>query len=161
MRHYGSIVMIAISAIYSVVSLTIATSVVIIIDIIGYRIPVTGEISYGIVVVSSLIILYFSASRLLNEYRSFTENLSDVRQSSLKKPVNLEETRIEVRLNEKEEIIMDALRKANGRILQNSLNSKVGMTGPTISRTLLSLENKGLIERRRHGMTNEILLTSR
>jgi Uncharacterized membrane-associated protein/domain len=64
-------------------------------------------------------------------------------------------------LNEKEEIIIDVLRKANGRVLQNALISKTGMTAPTISRTLLSLENKGLIERKRHGMTNEIWLTKR
>jgi hypothetical protein len=57
MRHYGNVVVIAISAIYSVISMTVATSVVVIMDIIGYKLPVTGEISYAVVMVQAW--LYF------------------------------------------------------------------------------------------------------
>ena len=161
MRNYGNVVVIAISAIYSVISMTVATSVVVIMDIIGYKLPVTGEISYAVVMVSSLVILYFSASRLLHEYGQFSANLSVEGKSFKNNSTDTAESRNEAVLNEKEEIIMDVLRRANGRVLQNALISKTGMTAPTISRTLLSLENKGLIERKRHGMTNEIWLTKR
>jgi len=159
MRYNGrSVVVVAISAIYSVVSLTTATSVVIIIEIIGQRLPVEGEISYAIVVVSSVIILYFSASRLLHVYRYFSADISSAQHIGENKHIKIPESGVDLLLNEKELIIMDALQKSNGRILQNSLISKTGMSAPTISRTLISLENKGLIERKRHGMTNGILM---
>jgi uncharacterized membrane protein len=161
MRYNGSVVVIAISAIYSVVSLTTATSVVIIMEIIGQRLPVEGEISYAIVVVSSFIILYFSASRLLRIYRYFSANIPTQKHIVENKDIKISETSVDLLLNEKELVIMDALKKANGRILQNTLISKTGMSAPTISRTLISLENKGLIERKRHGMTNEILMNKR
>ncbi|WP_393970855.1 winged helix-turn-helix transcriptional regulator [Oxyplasma meridianum] len=77
------------------------------------------------------------------------------------KAIKLEKSPAEALLNERELEIMDVLQRANGRILQNSLISKTGMTGPTISRTLLSLENKGFIVRKRLGMTNEILMVKR
>ena len=113
MRNYGNVVVIAISAIYSVISMTVATSVVVIMDIIGYKLPVTGEISYAVVMVSSLVILYFSASRLLHEYRRFSENLSVAGKSFKNNSTDTAESRNEAVLNEKEEIIIDVLRKAN------------------------------------------------
>jgi uncharacterized membrane protein len=159
MRYNGrNVVVIAISTIYSVVSLTTATSVVIIMEIIGQRLPVEGEISYAIVVVSSVIILYFSASRLLHIYRYFSSDTSSAKHIVENKDIKISETSVDLLLNEKERVIIDVLKKANGRILQNTLISKTGMSAPTISRTLISLENKGLIERKRHGMTNEILM---
>ena len=115
MRHYGNVVVIAISAIYSVISMTVATSVVVIMDIIGYKLPVTGEISYAVVMVSSLVILYFSASRLLHEYGQFSANLSVEGKSFKNNSTDTAESRNEAVLNEKEEIIMDVLRRANGR----------------------------------------------
>ncbi|WP_393970853.1 hypothetical protein OXIME_001094 [Oxyplasma meridianum] len=56
MDRHGNVVVSAISAIYSMVSLTTATSVVVIMEIIGYRLPLVGEISYAVVVISSLTI---------------------------------------------------------------------------------------------------------
>lgn len=55
--------------------------------------------------------------------------------------------------------IIDLLRKNNNRLLQSSLVSSVGASKATISRTISSLENKGVIVKMRKGVTNEIILS--
>jgi uncharacterized membrane protein len=61
-------------------------------------------------------------------------------------------------LNENEKLVLDKLFKSNGSIFQSNLVKKTGFTKVRITRILDKLENKGIIERRRHGMTNKVIL---
>lgn len=54
--------------------------------------------------------------------------------------------------------IFDLVVQANGAILQGELVAKSGMDKVKVSRILDKLEMLGLIERRRHGMSNLVVL---
>ncbi|MCW4017935.1 MAG: hypothetical protein NWF00_04560 [Candidatus Bathyarchaeota archaeon] len=54
--------------------------------------------------------------------------------------------------------IFSEIAQANGEILQSDLHAKTGFPTAKITRTLDYLEAKGLITRKSHGMTNQILL---
>ena len=63
-----------------------------------------------------------------------------------------------LQLGEREQIVVDAIRRNGGSALQNSLVEVTGLSSPTLSRIISSLENKGVVEKKRHGMTNIISL---
>ena len=54
--------------------------------------------------------------------------------------------------------IYNLISQANGAILQGELVTKSGMDKVKVSRILDKLEMQGLIERRRHGMSNLVVL---
>ncbi|HLC67755.1 MAG TPA: MarR family transcriptional regulator [archaeon] len=54
--------------------------------------------------------------------------------------------------------IFDIVAQSNGAILQGELVMKSGMDKVKVSRVLDKLEMHGLIERRRHGMSNMVVL---
>ena len=54
--------------------------------------------------------------------------------------------------------VYEAIVQEGGTIFQSELMEKTGMSKVTISRVLDGLEGKGLIERRRRGMANVIIL---
>lgn len=54
--------------------------------------------------------------------------------------------------------VFDALVQSDGLLFQNELVEKLGSSRVKITRLLDKLEAKGLIERRRRGMTNAIIL---
>jgi uncharacterized membrane protein len=54
--------------------------------------------------------------------------------------------------------VYQAILNAGGLVNQGDLVSNVGLSKATVSRTLDLLESKGLVERRRRGMGNVILL---
>jgi uncharacterized membrane protein len=55
-------------------------------------------------------------------------------------------------------VIFDIIAQSNGAILQGELISRSGMDKVKVSRVLDKLEMQGLIERRRHGMSNLVVL---
>lgn len=61
------------------------------------------------------------------------------------------------RLDKEERNIYEILKKNNG-IYQSDLIKETGLTKVRITRVLDKLESKGIIERRRRGMTNAIFL---
>jgi len=61
-------------------------------------------------------------------------------------------------LKEDEAKIYKIILEAGGMIQQSELVEKTGMSKATVSRTLDLLESKGLVERRRRGMGNIVLL---
>ncbi len=61
-------------------------------------------------------------------------------------------------LNKDEKFIFNKVREADGNILQADLVKSTGYSKVKITRILDSLEGKNLIERRRRGMTNVVLL---
>jgi len=52
----------------------------------------------------------------------------------------------------------DAITQSNGMIFQNELVEKLALSKVKVTRILDKLEGKGLVERRRRGMTNIIIL---
>src|SRR3989344_1215107 len=54
--------------------------------------------------------------------------------------------------------VFDLINQSNGAILQGELVAKSGMDKVKVSRILDKLEMQGLIERRRHGMSNLVVL---
>ena len=61
-------------------------------------------------------------------------------------------------LKEDEQKVYNAIIEAGGIIEQSKLPEKTGISKASVSRTLDLLESKGLVERRRRGMGNIVLL---
>ena len=61
-------------------------------------------------------------------------------------------------LNEEERKVVDELVKQNGMIFQSELVEKLELSKVKVTRLLDKLEGRGLIERRRRGMTNAVIL---
>jgi len=64
-------------------------------------------------------------------------------------------------LNADERAILEKVIEAQGTLFQSELVDKTGFTKVKVTRILDSLEGRGLIERRRRGMTNVVILKSR
>mgnify|MGYP006280759309 FL=1 len=63
------------------------------------------------------------------------------------------------RLANNEETLYERLLDADGELPQRTLVEETDLSKATVSRTLDSLEQRGLVERRRDGMGNTVLLT--
>ncbi|MEK6875014.1 MAG: MarR family transcriptional regulator [Nanoarchaeota archaeon] len=61
-------------------------------------------------------------------------------------------------LDGEEALIFDILRQSEGMIFQSDLVTKTALSKVKITRILDKLEGKNLIERRRRGMTNAVIL---
>ncbi len=61
-------------------------------------------------------------------------------------------------LNEEERSVIDAIIKEKGLIFQSDLAEKLKLSKVKVTRILDKLEARGLIERRRRGMTNAVIL---
>jgi uncharacterized membrane protein len=151
------ILVIAVSAIYSVVSATVATSVFLTTEALGYRISLFGIVAYAAVIGSDIVIMYFSSRRLLYMFSSVVANRPPYQGQD--RSQDRGEPNEALQLGEREQILVDAIRRNGGSALQNSLVEVTGMSPPTVSRIISSLENKGIVEKKRHGMTNVISLT--
>jgi len=140
------ILVVAVSAIYSVVSATVATSVFLTTVALGYRISLFGIVAYAVVIGSDIVIMYFSSRRLLYMFSSLVANRPAVQ---VQEPGQEQgEPHEALPLGEREQILVDAIRRNGGSALQNSLVEVTGMSSPTVSRIISSLENKGIVEKR-------------
>lgn len=61
-------------------------------------------------------------------------------------------------LNKDEKLILEKIIEADGTIFQSDLKDKTKFTKVKVSRILDRLESKGLVEKRRRGMANVIVL---
>ena len=61
-------------------------------------------------------------------------------------------------LTKEEKSVIDSIIKSDGLIFQSDLVEKLGMSKVKVTRILDKLEARGLIERRRRGMTNAVIL---
>ncbi len=149
----------AVATIYAAISATVATSVIITIEGLGFRISLASEITYGVIVASDVTILALSASRVSTVVRRIQEIAAMPHQTqgaaSSEKPYEV------VQLNERQQLVMHAIQRMGGTVMQNSLAEATGISPPTLSRIIASLESMGLIEKRRKGMTNEIRIVRR
>lgn len=143
--------------IFAVLSIAISSSILISSISLGVRVGFYYYLLYIIVVVADIFILTFSAAKLVAMYRGFLELISDIkRRGSASIPKSSGQPPIE--LSKNEEIILSIITGNGGRILQNAVVLSSGLSGATVTRILTSLEEKGVIEKTRHGMTNEIYL---
>ncbi len=62
------------------------------------------------------------------------------------------------KLGGEEQKVFDLITQSNGMIFQNELVEKLALSKVKVTRILDKLEGKGLVERRRRGMTNVIIL---
>ncbi len=61
-------------------------------------------------------------------------------------------------LNKDESSVLENIIDSQGSVMQSELADKTGMTKVKITRILDRLEGKGIIERKRRGMTNVVIL---
>ena len=83
-----------------------------------------------------------------------------VKNRAIKKTTPVKENIPEIpkTLNEESKGIFDIITQSNGAVLQGEIVTKSGMDKAKVSRILDKLEMQGLIERRRHGMSNLVVL---
>lgn len=75
-----------------------------------------------------------------------------VKTEEKKKPVDYS------KLDKDEKVIMKAVEEEQGSIFQSDLAEKTGMNKVKVTRILDRLEGRGIIERKRRGMTNVVIL---
>ncbi|MFH0836590.1 MAG: MarR family transcriptional regulator [Candidatus Aenigmatarchaeota archaeon] len=80
------------------------------------------------------------------------------RKKSEKKEIKKEPEANRKVLNDEQKKIYEILLNSDGSMLQGELVEKSGMNKVRVSRILDKLEMQGIIERRRHGMSNVVLL---
>ncbi|MCL5783096.1 MAG: winged helix-turn-helix transcriptional regulator [Candidatus Thermoplasmatota archaeon] len=158
-----TLVLFAIITVFALLSLAVSTSVFLVVGFLMNGFQPLEELLYSVIVITNLVTLYFSAMGTLRGYRKFISSRTEqpARAGTASREVKNGGQVTVPGLNQNEELILEILRKNGGRMLQNSIVREVNMSGPTVTRILISLENKGLVERKRHGMTNEILLEMR
>ncbi|MBR9679230.1 MAG: MarR family transcriptional regulator [Nanoarchaeota archaeon] len=61
-------------------------------------------------------------------------------------------------LNKRERQVLLTIKKEKGNIKQSNLKKITGLPKSTLSRTINSLEKKGLITKQGHGMTNRVII---
>lgn len=108
--------------------------------------PLQSYIGFSIVFVLAGIGLFMSLSG-----KKYQEELT-------KKEKELEKTIAKLKKDERK--ICELIKENEGAIFQSELVEKTNFSKVKISRLLDKLEGKGLIERRRRGMTNLVLLKS-
>ena len=69
-----------------------------------------------------------------------------------------EKSDVEAKLEGDDKAVYDLVKADNGMLFQSALIEKTGFTKVKVSRVLDSLEMKGLVERKRRGMTNIVVL---
>lgn len=62
------------------------------------------------------------------------------------------------RLENSEKLVFENIIESNGSVMQSELVTKTGLSKVKITRVLDKLEGSGLIERKRRGMTNVVIL---
>ncbi len=81
-----------------------------------------------------------------------------LKQRMLKKITKEEYKKVLGELLKEEKQILEKIIESQGTIFQSDLVEKTGMTKVKITRILDKLEGKGIIERKRRGMTNVVIL---
>lgn len=111
-----------------------------------YKRSIPVETSYGIGIVAVL--------GLLGIYLIFSEEqLARIRLKESKKTKEAVKN-----LQNEEKKIFEIIRDSDGYIFQSDLITKSGFSKVKVSRILDKLETKGLVEKRRRGMSNIVIL---
>jgi len=111
-----------------------------------------------IVAISSIIVGASSTYLLLSDSRQLVGGQKVNLPTEILEQRRVEWLQVAKTLKDDEQRIYQEVLGSGGIILQSELVGKVGLSKSTVSRNLELLESKGLLERKRRGMSNLILL---
>ncbi len=155
----SAMLLFAVFFIFAVVSITISSSIVISSIGLGLKIGLIEETFYIIVISADILIMTYSAMRMINSYRNVVRLLAEISAANYRTPASSSiVTKPELALSRSEELVVGIVSRNGGKMLQNALVLDSGLSPATVTRVLTSLEEKGVIERTRHGMTNAVVL---
>lgn len=100
-------------------------------------------IFFIISIASGMVILIFSSIRILKMFQKIEKNEIEINMDYL---------------SDDEKFIMNLIMKNGGQMLQNKIVNESGLSKVKVSRIITALEAKGFIEKRRKGVTNEIVV---
>ena len=108
----------------------------------------------GLLIAVGALVAFFFKDEKITETRIIEHH-----ESSKSPQLSAEEQQKKLeRLEAEEKIIMDIVLRENGSTYQSDLIKETGKSKVVITRLLDKLEGKGLIERKRRGMTNMVIL---
>jgi len=123
----------------------------------GSSCPMWGTIDFqtnvSIAIMSFVIIIGLYLIFFGKEEKKITEE--EIRNISIKKE-NYEE--VLKNLTDEEKTVFESIIDSNGTIFQSDLTDKTNFNKVKVTRILDKLEGRGLIERRRRGMTNVVII---
>ncbi|MDA8142383.1 MAG: MarR family transcriptional regulator [Thermoplasmatales archaeon] len=153
----SAMLLFAVFFIFAVVSIAISSSIVISSIGLGLKIGLIEETFYIIVISADILIMTYSAVRMLNSYRNVMRLLAEISTENYGTPASSSiATKPEPALSRSEELVVGIISRNGGKMLQNALVLDSGLSPATVTRVLTSLEEKGVVERTRHGMTNAV-----
>ncbi len=109
----------------------------------------------GLVLVIGLFLIFTKESEKIVIKRINTSAKSEIISNTPVKKFNEEEMKL---LDQEEKDIIELILKENGSMFQSDIVDKTGMHKVKVTRILDNLEGKGLIERKRRGMSNIVIL---
>ncbi|MEK6886321.1 MAG: MarR family transcriptional regulator [Nanoarchaeota archaeon] len=116
------------------------------------------QIKINIVILVLVVIIGFYLIFFSKEERIVHKIMRVKEQMQPKKMTKENYQQIMSKLEKNEKKVLELVIDAQGSVMQSELTDKMGMTKVKITRILDRLEGKGLIERKRRGMTNIVIL---
>ncbi len=112
-------------------------------------------LEFCVPLIGGIMLIFSGVSVMRNESAVFDRQIVS---STRRKVVKQKEQIINVFLNPDEKRVMELAKEDRNGALQSDLVIKTGYSKVKMHRILKSLENKGLIKRGRHGITNKVLV---
>ena len=155
----SAMLLFAVFLIFAVVSIAISSSIVISTIGLGLKIGLIEETFYIVVISADVLIMTYSAMRLISSYRNVMKLLAEISTANNITPAaSSMAAKPGPALSRSEELLVGIISGNGGKMLQNALVMDSGLSPATVTRVLTSLEEKGVVERTRHGMTNAVVL---
>ncbi len=119
---------------------------------IDFQTNVSIGIMLFIVVIGFYLIFFSKEERIVTKIKTFRSQIEPKRitKENYQKVIS--------NLNRDERVVFEKIIDSQGTIFQSDLVSKTNFPKVKVTRILDKLEGKGLVERRRRGMTNVIIL---
>lgn len=119
---------------------------------IDFQTNVSLGIMMFIVAIALYLIFFGKEERIITRIRTIRPQIEPkkITKEQYKKILN--------KLNDDERLVFDKIIESEGTIFQSDLVNKTNFTKVKVTRILDKLEGKGLVERKRRGMTNVVIL---
>ncbi|MEM4325705.1 MAG: MarR family transcriptional regulator [Candidatus Pacearchaeota archaeon] len=119
---------------------------------INFQTNISLGVMFFVVMIALYLIFFGEEEKIITKIRTIKPRLE------LKKITKESYREVLNKLNDDEKIILEKIIESEGAIFQSELVDKTNLSKVKVTRVLDKLEGKGLIERRRRGMTNIIIL---
>lgn len=116
----------------------------------GFQTNISSGITLFIMSIGFYLIIFGSDKKVVNRIVKPQVKLNEISRDNYEKVLK--------DLDHDEEAIFGSVIDEKGSIFQSALVEKTGMTKVKVTRLLDKLEGKGLIERKRRGMTNIVVI---